>query len=169
MSATDVRNALATLVATKRTLCRREACYELSPMLEATWADGVREHTIIPNRDAIPITVEVLRRSRDVPITGLAYLGEVAFRFYEGVSRDEIEQTVQAGDQLRALEAGDMTVREALMVTFIDTEGCVSIGTQVFRYDDAGQPVFDQADIQVGVGDQVQGEVPAKLREAMQP
>lgn len=68
----------------------------------------------------------------------------IADSFIETLTGDEAKDRIpQRGDLTQRFERGDMSVKEALVVTIADRDGMV-LATLPYHYDDSGMPVWDE-------------------------
>lgn len=164
MSATDLRNVLTKAIAVKRIMCRAQGFVDLEPVLEIRWSDGKVSETMLPDRDAIAPIAKALQRERimEAVIVSVAFVGDAVVKDY--ANSDVGEDGPGRGAVQAAREAGDMTVGDVLVASVIDLKGEVAAGSVPYHYDDAGQPVFGQVELE---RDLMGGGVVDALRAAM--
>jgi hypothetical protein len=128
-------------VRTKRDMCAKyEAPYDLQPQINVVDDTGHVMVGTIDSLDQIPMAIGVLENALPGSIMFLVSLNDTLY--YEA---EEGEPAPKPGTLARLMESGDMRVRDALAVTVIDVlNDEVETSFVPYRYDDFGQPVFDE-------------------------
>lgn len=141
-----LRECMAAMVESKRAECEQRACADLRQMVEVRWPGGERSIAVVNDRDDIVPAAEVLhvKHPSEAP-DWIAFLADARFRWVEVRSEAEIAAWENAGrgSVHAAFHQGDMSVRDALVVTVLSADGSLTTGVQMYGYDDHGLPLFD--------------------------